>query len=100
MRFWFTIEFFGVNFGHSLCSDAEQQVMGDLVLRVSLLVQRGWACQRCGCEIDGRMTGTPRECRICSALGENIAAPDREKLVSSSGNPAPGAVSADGDGND
>lgn len=76
--------------------------MGDLVLRVSLLVQRGWACQRCGSEIDGRMTGSPRECRICSALGEDIAGLDREKLPSSSGNPGPEAISAgcDADAND
>lgn len=39
--------------------------MGDLVLRVSLLVQRGWACSECGSEIDGQMTGGPRQCRAC-----------------------------------
>lgn len=39
--------------------------MGDLALRVSLLVQRGLACEQCGSEIDGQMTGTPRSCRAC-----------------------------------
>lgn len=43
--------------------------MGDLVLRVSLLVQRGWACQVCGWEIDGQMTGVPRRCLNCMRSG-------------------------------
>ena len=47
--------------------------MGDLVLRVSLLVQRGWACQQCGCEIDGDMTGSPRACATCTAGGKHQA---------------------------
>lgn len=39
--------------------------MGDLALRVSLLVQRGYLCSRCGVEIDGEMAGMTRVCNVC-----------------------------------
>jgi len=39
--------------------------MGDLFLRVSLLIQRGFVCRSCGTEIDGEVTGAPRVCASC-----------------------------------
>lgn len=42
--------------------------MGDLVMRISMFVQRGLICQRCGIEIDGEMTGSPRSCPDCHDL--------------------------------
>ncbi|MFN5742525.1 MAG: hypothetical protein ACK5A1_13155 [Planctomyces sp.] len=39
--------------------------MGDLVMRISVFVQRGFICQCCGVEIDGEMTGEPRRCLRC-----------------------------------
>ena len=42
--------------------------MGDLVMRISVFVQRGFICQRCGIEIDGEMSGQPRSCCQCSEL--------------------------------
>jgi hypothetical protein len=39
--------------------------MGDLVMRISVFVQRGFICQCCGVEIDGEMTGEPRRCSRC-----------------------------------
>ncbi len=41
--------------------------MGDLVMRISVFVQRGFICQCCGTEIDGEMTGTPRKCQTCDS---------------------------------
>lgn len=40
--------------------------MGDVMMRISLLVQRGAICQSCGCELHGEMTGLPRSCTDCS----------------------------------
>ncbi|MFN0054778.1 MAG: hypothetical protein ACKV0T_21610 [Planctomycetales bacterium] len=55
--------------------------MGDLMLRVSLLVQRGYACETCGREIDGQMTGAPRSCLICAVGDDGVAATQaRDKL--------------------
>ena len=51
--------------------------MGDLVMRISMFVQQGLICQRCGVEIDGQMTGIPRSCRNCEELA---AANLREEL--------------------
>ncbi len=42
--------------------------MGDLVMRISVFVQRGFICQRCGIEIDGEMSGHPRSCCQCLEL--------------------------------
>ncbi|MBL8818103.1 MAG: hypothetical protein JNL58_18900 [Planctomyces sp.] len=42
--------------------------MGDLVMRISTFVQRGFICQRCGIEIDGELTGEPRTCQCCEEL--------------------------------
>lgn len=47
-----------------LLGDSEG-AMGDLVMRISVFVQRGFICQRCGVEIDGEMTGSPRCCTAC-----------------------------------
>jgi len=44
--------------------------MGDLVMRISMLVQRGFICQRCGIELDGEMSDSPRSCRSCEELDE------------------------------
>lgn len=44
----------------------EAKVMGDLMMRISLLVQRGVLCQSCGCELHGEMTGSPRACTDCA----------------------------------
>ncbi len=54
--------------------------MGDLVLRISTLIQRGFLCQRCGCEIDGDLVGEPRSCKPCDELD---AANAREEQSSS-----------------
>lgn len=43
-------------------------LMGDLVLRVSLLVQRGFLCSKCGSEIDGQYHSALRRCRTCEEL--------------------------------
>jgi len=56
--------------------------MGDLVMRISMLVQRGFICQRCGVEMDGEMTESPRSCRSCEELEaanqrEDMEAPAR-----------------------
>ncbi len=42
--------------------------MGDLVMRISVFVQRGFICQRCGTEIDGEMSGEPRCCSVCQQI--------------------------------
>jgi len=42
--------------------------MGDLVMRISMLVQRGFICQRCGVEIDGDVAETTRSCESCCEL--------------------------------
>ena len=52
-------------------------IMGDLVLRISTFIQRGFICQRCGTEIDGEMTGEPRACLPCQDLD---AANHREEM--------------------
>lgn len=39
--------------------------MGDLMIRISLLVQRGVLCQSCGGEVGGEMSGSPRSCEAC-----------------------------------
>ena len=39
--------------------------MGDEVLRISLLVQRGYLCKQCGVEIDRKLHGEPRLCDRC-----------------------------------
>lgn len=51
--------------------------MGDLVLRISTLIQRGFLCQRCGCEIDGDLTGEPRACKLCAELDAANAREDQ-----------------------
>ena len=43
--------------------------MGDLVLRVSLLVQRGYLCESCGVVIDGDLAQQKRSCSTCSQRG-------------------------------
>lgn len=40
-------------------------LMGDHVLRVSLLVQRGYVCSNCGMELGEVPAGRPTECRSC-----------------------------------
>lgn len=45
--------------------------MGDLVMRISVFVQRGFICQRCGIEIDGEMSGSPRSCTVCEGHRES-----------------------------
>jgi hypothetical protein len=42
--------------------------MGDLVMRISMLVQRGLICQCCGVEIDGQLTESTRSCDACREL--------------------------------
>lgn len=42
--------------------------MGDLVMRISVFVQRGFICQCCGVEIDGELTGEPRRCPACEEI--------------------------------
>ena len=42
--------------------------MGDLVMIISMLVQRGYICQRCGVEIDGEMTEMTRSCETCQEI--------------------------------
>ncbi len=37
-------------------------------MRISLFIQRGLICQRCGVEIDGEVTGAPRICTDCQEL--------------------------------
>ena len=44
--------------------------MGDEVLRVSLLVQRGQICQACGETIEDELEGHPRRCSECSSLSQ------------------------------
>lgn len=39
--------------------------MGDLVIRISLMVQRGYICSACGIEIDGQYSETIRQCCDC-----------------------------------
>ena len=48
-------------------------LMGDLVLRVSLLAQRGYLCASCGNQIDGQLHSEQRRCRTCEALGSVVA---------------------------
>jgi len=48
--------------------------MGDLVLRVSLLVQRGYLCSSCGVVIDGELSP---EKRVCSRCSHDFHAEDR-----------------------
>ena len=47
----------------------EAVIMGDLMMRISLLVQRGALCQCCGCELSGEMVGSPRSCSDCASAG-------------------------------
>jgi hypothetical protein len=42
--------------------------MGDLALRISLLVQRGYICQSCGDQIDGELHHAPRRCQRCEII--------------------------------
>ena len=51
--------------------------MGDLVMRISMLIQRGYICQCCGVELDGEMSEGPRSCDSCRELE---AANQRENL--------------------
>ena len=53
----------------------ETVIMGDLMIRISLLVQRGAICQSCGCELHGDMTGSPRSCTecACSTVDGNLS---------------------------
>ena len=48
--------------------------MGDLVLRVSVLVQQGYMCQCCGAELSGDPAGKPVSCTACrsSAGGGDV----------------------------
>ena len=46
--------------------------MGDLTLRISMLVQQGYICQTCGDEIDNEITGSPRYCGKCIPLHEAL----------------------------
>lgn len=39
--------------------------MGDLVLRVSILVQQGFICRRCGFDLPGDPAGEPSSCASC-----------------------------------
>ena len=39
--------------------------MGDLVIRISLMVQRGYICSACGVEIDGQYSDMVRKCASC-----------------------------------
>lgn len=54
--------------------------MGDLVLRTSLLVQRGYLCQSCGVELAEEPAGRPRSCDSCAIL-ENQQATDAEDIA-------------------
>ena len=51
----------------SILVSSRMSHMGDLVMRISVFVQRGLICQCCGKEIDGEMTGAPRKCSTCSS---------------------------------
>ncbi len=51
--------------------------MGDLVMRISMLIQRGFLCQQCGAEIDGEMCEIIRSCQSCEELE---AANERERM--------------------
>lgn len=42
--------------------------MGDLVMRISMLIQRGYICQCCGVELGGEMCESPRSCDSCREL--------------------------------
>lgn len=44
--------------------------MGDQVLRISLLVQRGCLCKECGTQIDGNLHYEPRRCARCEAKAD------------------------------
>ena len=52
--------------------------MGDLVMRISVFIQRGLICQRCGIQIDGEISGHPRSCPACLDL-------DAQQSANSSG---------------
>ena len=41
--------------------------MVDLVMRISMLIERGFICQHCGVEIDGALTESVRSCGTCQA---------------------------------
>ena len=60
--------------------------MGDLTLRISMLVQQGYICQTCGDEIDNEITGSPRYCDKCIPLHEALqqSQPDSKPLASKS----------------
>ena len=49
--------------------------MGDLMIRISLLVQRGVLCQSCGDEVGGEMSGSPRSCEACRTRGSEEIIP-------------------------
>ena len=54
--------------------------MGDLMMRISILVQRGVICQSCGCEVSGEMTGSPRSCAECASADASSEQP-RDQLA-------------------
>jgi hypothetical protein len=57
--------------------------MGDLVMRISMLVQRGFICQHCGVEIDGEVAETTRSCDTCHELESASQQEDLETPVRS-----------------
>ena len=65
----------------SILVSSRMSHMGDLVMRISVFVQRGLICQCCGKEIDGEMTGAPRKCSTCSSPDADAPeSPHGEKL--------------------
>jgi hypothetical protein len=44
--------------------------MGDIVMRISMMIQQGYLCQRCGVELDGQITDCVRSCSSCRELEE------------------------------
>lgn len=50
--------------------------MGDRVIRISLLVQRGAICRVCGEAFTDGLSGAPRTCRACSARENRKTAAD------------------------
>jgi hypothetical protein len=55
--------------------------MGDRMMRISLLVQRGVICQRCGCEVAGEMTGSPRSCADCAPADASGHEPGHQRVT-------------------
>ena len=60
--------------------------MGDLTLRISMLVQQGHICQTCGDEVDGQITGKPRYCCECKPVhvAEQEVGPEAEFVTAKS----------------